>query len=99
MQIVIDIPEEIYENINNHSGMAYAVEDYLHEVEWAIKKGTSLPDNATNGDVIKTLFPFVTKHISHSENNIYIDAPIQATVLAFDRYWWNAPYKAESEEV
>lgn len=53
----------------------------------------------TNGDVIKTLFPFVTKHISHSENNIYIDSPIQATILAFDRHWWNAPYKAESEEV
>lgn len=43
MQIVIDISEEIYKNINNHSGMAYAVEDYLHEVEWAIKDGTPLP--------------------------------------------------------
>lgn len=56
-----------------------------------------IPDNATNGDVIKTLFPFVTKHISHSENNIYIDSPIQVTVLAFDRYWWNAPYKGAEE--
>ena len=49
-ELVIKIPEEIYENINNHSGMAYAVEDYLYEVEWAIKNGTPLPKG--HGDLI-----------------------------------------------
>lgn len=72
--------------LNMRLGDLAEIEDVI-----VIRKG------ATNGDVIKTLFPFVTRHISHSENNIYIDSPIQATVLAFDRYWWKAPYKAESE--
>ncbi len=43
MKVLIEIDEKVYRHIKEHSGLAYAVEDYLHEVEWAIKNGTPLP--------------------------------------------------------
>lgn len=64
----------------------------------AVQYRINIPEDATNGDVIKMMFPFVTKYITHNEHNIYIDSPIQACVYTFDRYWWNAPYKVESED-
>lgn len=45
-----------------------------------------IPDNATNGDVIKALFPDAGQpHFYGVKNG------------CFDADWWNAPYKAESE--
>lgn len=45
--------------------------------------GILISDNATNGDVIHALFP---------------NAQICGVVGNVDKSWWNAPYKAESEE-
>jgi hypothetical protein len=49
-----------------------------------------IPKNATNGDVIKALFPNVSvcEHnggATYSVNNEY----------KFNATWWNAPYKSE----
>ena len=49
----------------------------------AYKNGTFIFKNATNGDVIQVLFPNIDKGFS---NVIDLNS------------WWNAPYKAESEE-
>lgn len=59
-----------------------------------------MPDDATNGDVIKALFSKIkyynedsscaTLKIDMGEHNEYVD---------FYEDWWNAPYKAESEEI
>lgn len=38
----------------------------------------------TNGDVIKALFP--------------LEVWLQMKAREFNKTWWNAPYKAESEE-
>ena len=56
MQIVIDIPKSAYEKIvktmrhENSNNPAF----YFESI---IANGTPIPDNATNGDVIMTLFP------------------------------------------
>ena len=50
----------------------------------AYKNGIFIHKNATNGDVIQILFPNIDKSFSN-----IIDLNL----------WWNAPYKAESEEV
>lgn len=50
---------------------------------------TPIPDNATNGDVIKLLFQYDDLGIEVIEGNIRFN-------LGDD--WWNAPYKAESED-
>ena len=59
-----------------------------------------IPDNATNGDMIKALFP-----------NVPVDKFFQDTIsfyplmpngltdeVHFDECWWNAPYKREGDE-
>ncbi len=48
----------------------------------AFKKATFIPNNATNGDIIKALFPKIDDNFSN--------------VLDL-KLWWNAPYRAESE--
>jgi len=77
MQIVIDIPEEIYENINNHSGMAYAVEDYLHEVEWAIKNGTPLPKGHGKIGDIDRLYEVFLRNVVGAPvyKQLFVNAP------------------------
>ena len=50
-----------------------------------------IPEGATNGDMIKAMFPNISiyEHGStYSVNNEY----------NFNSTWWNKPYKGESEE-
>ena len=49
----------------------------------AYKNGTFIPQNATNGDIIKALFPKINDNFSN-----VIDLKL----------WWNAPYKKEGDE-
>lgn len=48
----------------------------------AFKKATFIPNNATNGDIIKALFPKIDDNFSN-----VIDLKL----------WWNAPYKGVKE--
>lgn len=75
--VVIKVPTlSNKENIQNGSlASALVVKGY--------KKGLVLPKNATNGDLIKALFP----NIDTAFTNV-IDLNL----------WWNAKYKAESED-
>lgn len=75
MQIaIISVPTlSNKENITNGS-LASAL------IVKAFKEATFLPNNATNGDIIKALFPKIDDNFSN-----IIDL----------RLWWNAPYKKE----
>ena len=53
MQIVIDIPEEAYKL----GTLGLYFDCYSMKLHDTILSGTPIPDNATNGDVIKALFP------------------------------------------
>ena len=53
-----------------------------------------IPDNATNGDVIKTMFPDLIMPLSKSSNIVH--TRFGDKVQDFDKKWWNAPYKEES---
>ena len=44
--------------------------------------------NATNGDIIKTLFPTIDKY-----NNILLEN--HSKNILFDNEWWNTPYRKE----
>lgn len=53
MKLIVDIDKEKYNQIiNSYQGSNVRPKDY----EIAIINGTSIPDNATNGDVMKNLF-------------------------------------------
>ena len=54
----------------------------------AIVYGTPIPDNATNGENVIKIFCKGIVRIS-SRKNVSVE---------FNKNWWNAPYKAESEE-
>lgn len=95
MKEIIDIPEELYNNIDRPVGD----EDWLRYI---IKRGTPLPDNATNGDVIKTLFPNATikMKVEHGSSGWKFSPQIVVEFSEternyFDEVWWNAPYKEQ----
>ena len=55
-----------------------------------IKKGTKLPDNATNGDMIQALYPYATNYgINDGLVHICLD---NRTITTFTSSWWNSPY-------
>ena len=51
-----------------------------------------IPEGATNGEVIKAMFPN-EKIIESDYACIYV-----GTKMRFDRDWWNASYQEESED-
>lgn len=74
MKLIIDIPEYDYSTIVND-------ERYMPlDISVAIKNGTPIPDNATNGDVVNTLF-------SNTFDNF-----CERTTWEWNR-WWRTPYQ------
>ena len=54
----------------------------------------NMPDGMTNGDAIKAMFPNANiwgHNYMYMEDEVYLHK--------FDADWWNAPYKAESEDI
>lgn len=50
----------------------------------------------TNGDVIKAMFPDVD--VKERNNGYEVYFGVGTAIQFFNCKWWNAPYKAESEE-
>ena len=56
----------------------------------------TIPDNATNGDMIKALFPNQDSDAVDSAALLGLDGYVLST---FPKSWWNAPYKrGETDE-
>ena len=54
-----------------------------------------IPEGATNGDMIMTMFPNV-KWWVNEDNEVFTDMPWKPEkCVYFDLDWWNAPYKTE----
>ena len=89
MQIVIDIPEDVY-IARKYGDISPWITGTILD---AVEQGTPIPDNATNGDVIKTFYP-------DAEYDTYFDFVAmtnhtERTVFEshFDRDWWDEPYQ------
>ena len=96
MKLVIDIDEELY-NIRNtlifpllNPDNAQVFQDMMVE---AIKNGTPLPNNATNGDVIKALFPDYTY-----VGTCVLDKYENILLHDVNYHWWNTLYTKENED-
>lgn len=61
----------------------------------------TIPENPTNGDVIKALFPNIEIYDSEKMESVYTGIPfgkyVGANVVCM-RDWWNAPYKSEGNK-
>ena len=80
---IAKIPDSIFREYSNKN---------VEMLEETILNGILLPDDATNGDVIKALFP----NGSYGTNGDYIHVfGVGGNgVWTFTLKWWNAPYKA-----
>lgn len=83
MKIVIEIDEDVYKKIVADK---YAIYDKMF---YSIKNGTPIPDNATNGEVLKTMF---------KPNRITRTDDVVREEYEFDEVWWNAPYQKGGKE-
>lgn len=104
IDILYDFAGCIVDTPNGDYQKAYKA--YRHRLETLPSAQTQfhnaiiIPENATNGDMIKAMFPYIKIH-EHEKTDI-CDAYIQIDIWDFSIYvskeWWNAPYKVESED-
>lgn len=52
-----------------------------------------LPENPTNGDMIKAMFPNATIEYWAEYSTYNVEFPNDNDVKHFSYHWWNAPYK------
>ena len=89
MRLLIDIDEETVNHVRAY-GLFLNPRDDQNLVN-AIKNCIPIPDNATNGDVIKVLYP--NERIGHCE-----DCTDLGDIATFDDDWWNALYQKGGKE-
>lgn len=80
MKLIIDIPEEVMKATKAHN----LYPSQLDLICENVLNGTPIPDNATNGDVIKALF---------EPNRITRMDDVVREEYEFNEVWWNAPYQ------
>ena len=93
VQVVIKLPEDTYRDIIKN-GFIYDEDNEI--VTHVIKNGTLIPDNATNGDVLKMMFPNADIEIHNI--TVYVIFDMRSNVISFDLKWWNAPYTKGDKE-
>lgn len=97
MKVIIDIPKPEFNHIKKVQSKRRGSIPYTN-----IAFGTPIPDNATNGDVIKAVFP----------GAVFTDSMVEGYVCSvechligrdtkrmyFDVEWWNALYEQKEVE-
>ena len=94
MKLIVDIPKDVYARLfdNGIQDNEIAVDD-ICEMARSLRHGTPIPDNATNGDTIISLYPNLKYTI---QNNRVVTTIGLAS--SFDLDWWNAPYQKGGKE-
>ena len=102
IQLVIEIPNYDYEYIMNNCIVPIKFDNHIYE---AIRNGTPLPkghgvltipENPTNGDIIRALFPNV--EVKEKNNGYEIYFGVGTAIQFFNYKWWNAPYKEDKAD-
>ena len=87
MKLIIEIPEEDYK----HGMLGLYFDCYSVKLHNTILNGTPIPDNATNGEVIKAMFG--VKEVDMS-NTYCVHFPGEEDYSHyFFKGWWNASYR------
>ena len=79
MKLIIDIDKDDYEYMKNK----YV--PHTFNIFSFINNSIPIYDNATNGDVIRTLFK--PNHVKRTDDNVIVEN------YDFDKEWWNSLYK------
>lgn len=89
-----EILEDSFTVINTHG--LWTADEEIEAQEMAIEALKLIPDNATNGDVIKAIFPHYDVEID--EHKGYVRIFYDDFYTTYPLRWWNAPYKREGEQ-
>lgn len=81
--------KKVEKAINQHRCDTSRIEEAILHIPSA--NVIPIPEGATNGDMIKTMFNCMVIGISNGK--VYVEH----IYFPFDEEWWNAPYKPESE--
>lgn len=94
MNVLINIPKSRYKEIV--SGIFDADGYFKTNLTLAFRNGTPIPDNATNGDIIKAMFDVKEIDMSHT---YCVHFPEEEDYSHyFFKEWWNAPYQKGGKE-
>lgn len=97
MKLIIDIPEEVYKIIcDKYDTFPKEMKEWGLE---AIKNCTPIPDNATNGEIIKTIFDTTEEHFYDEDRmvDVYgLDRSDDPSTFYAD--WWNASFQKGGKE-
>ena len=88
MKVIIDVPKKDYDKMCKG--------ELINTILVAIKNGIPIPDNATNGDILKIMFPSDANELDMSKLHLMYDG--LDYIHEFRKDWWNAPYTKEVEE-
>ena len=81
MKLIVDIDENVYTRLFDN-GRPMDIADGI-VINRAIRNGTPIPDNDTNGNSVIKMFCKGIVRIS-SRKNVSVE---------FNKNWWNAPYQ------
>ena len=98
MKVIANIPEDMLQELKDG---CFGAKHTVYDLAGAFCNGVILPDNATNGDMIKAMFPLieVQREISSTSDNIVMrDDSFFGAINRFHTDWWKAPYKKENVE-
>ena len=90
MKLIIDIPKEYYELYKSaweHLDHLHFEHDFNFTQELAIANGIPLPENSTNGDIMKALFGVSCEDFKHRWGGGEITEE-----------WWSSPYTEVEHE-
>ena len=94
MKLIIDIPKGEYDKICT-TMMHTSSGNPNFYFESKIANGIPIPDNATNGDMIKTVFNVNVEDDFCQSIGIKLN---DSNYVQFNKGWWNAPYQKGGKE-
>ena len=101
MKLIIDINEIAYKNATHIPSIDWNG-NLLRIVNDALQNGTPIPSNATNGDVLSSIFNIDIKNkLVHDDITAYeitVDLGTNWTTLRINKDWWNASYQKGGKE-
>ena len=92
MKLIIDIDESLLVGIksDNFDFARQVVKSFQATIASAIANGIPIPDNATNGDVIRALFK--PNRVERTDDDVIVEN------YDFSKKWWNSPYQKGGKE-
>lgn len=97
MKLIIDISEEVYQHMMGNDLLKSVHGNICYK---AVCNGTPIPDNATNGDMIKAMFPNteVDDYDYGKDPVIDVYGIDDTEYITLRKTWWNAPYQKGGKE-